>query len=66
MAKSPLRLSRALDVRYGTCDGAACAELTWEAHDENDPTYGHRWAVIGTAAGLSANGEDSAVVCERG
>lgn len=29
-----------LDVRYGTCDGSACAEFSWEGHDENDPTCG--------------------------
>ena len=26
-----------LDVRYGTRDGSACAEFSWEGHDENDP-----------------------------
>lgn len=24
-----------LDVRYGTRDGSACAEFSWEGHDEN-------------------------------
>jgi hypothetical protein len=26
-----------LDVRYGARDGSACAEFSWEGHDENDP-----------------------------
>ena len=26
-----------LDVRYGTRDGSACAEFSWEGNDENDP-----------------------------
>ena len=26
-----------LDVRYGSRDGSACAEFSWEGHDENDP-----------------------------
>jgi hypothetical protein len=25
-----------LDVRYGARDGSACAEFSWEGHDEND------------------------------
>ncbi|WP_312022772.1 hypothetical protein [Bradyrhizobium sp. 2S1] len=27
-----------LDVRYGTRDGSACTEFSWEGHDENDPS----------------------------
>ena len=26
-----------LDVRYGSRDGAACAEFSWEGYDDNDP-----------------------------
>ena len=29
-----------LDVRYGARDGSACAEFSWEGHDENDPACG--------------------------
>jgi hypothetical protein len=38
-----------LDVRYGTRDGSACAEFSWEGHDENDPACGRGWVMIGTA-----------------
>ena len=41
-----------LDVRYGTRDGSACAEFSWEGHDENDPSCGRGWAMIGTARRL--------------
>jgi hypothetical protein len=43
-----------LDVRYGGRDGSACAEFSWEGHDENDPACGRGWIMIGTAAGSSA------------
>jgi len=29
-----------LDVRYGARDGSACAEFSWEGHDDNDPACG--------------------------
>jgi hypothetical protein len=32
-----------LDVRYGARDGSACAEFSWEGHDENDPACGRGW-----------------------
>jgi hypothetical protein len=53
-----------LDVRYGTRDGSACAEFSWEGN-ENDPTSGRGWVVLGTAGRLVGhfyihNGEDSA------
>jgi len=59
-----------LDVRYGTRDGSACAEFSWEGHDENDPSCGRRWAMIGTAGRLVGhfyihNSDDSGFVCER-
>lgn len=53
-----------LDVRYGARDGAACAEFSWEGHDENDPACGRGWVTIGTAGRLVGhfyihNGDDS-------
>jgi hypothetical protein len=38
-----------LDVRYGARDGSACAEFSWEGHDENDPACGRGWVMIDTA-----------------
>jgi hypothetical protein len=60
-----------LDVRYGTRDGSACAEFSWEGHDENDPACGRAWVIIGTAGRLVGhfyihNRDDSGFVCERG
>ena len=60
-----------LDVRYGSRDGAACAEFSWEGSDENDPARGRGWAVIDPAGRLVGrffihNGNDSGFVCERG
>ena len=34
-----------LDIRYGSRDGSACAEFSWEGHDENDPACGRGWVV---------------------
>lgn len=53
-----------LDVRYSTRDGSACAEFSWEGHDESDPACGRGWAMIGTAGRLVGqfymhNGDDS-------
>jgi hypothetical protein len=60
-----------LDVRYGPRDGSACAEFSWEGHDENDPASGRGWAMFATSGRLVGhfyihNGDDSAFVCERG
>gem|GEM_PF-2439236 len=60
-----------LDVRYGARDGSACAEFSWEGHDENEPACGRGWVMIGTAGRLVGhfyihNGDDSGFVCERG
>jgi len=60
-----------LDTRYGARDGAACAEFSWEGHDENDPACGRGWVTIGTAGRLVGhvfihNGDDSGFVCEPG
>ncbi|WP_352878610.1 hypothetical protein [Mesorhizobium sp. M0959] len=59
-----------LDVRYGARDGSACAEFSWEGHDESDPACGRGWAMIGTAGRLVGhfyihNADDSGFVCER-
>ena len=59
-----------LDVRYGTRDGSACAEFSWEGNDENDPASGRGWVVLSTAGRLvghfySHNGDDSGFVCDR-
>ena len=64
-------LKGVLDVRYGSRDGAACAEFSWEGHDENDPACGRGWVAIGTVGRLVShvfihNGEDSGFVCEPG
>jgi hypothetical protein len=53
-----------LDVRYGTRDGSACAEFSWDGNDENDPASGRGWVVLGTAGRLVGhfyihNGDDS-------
>jgi hypothetical protein len=63
-------LSGQLDVRYGTREGSACAEFSWEGQDENDPACGRGWAMIGTAGRLVGHfcihkGDDSGFVCER-
>jgi len=60
-----------LDVRYGSRDGAACAEFSWEGHDESDLACGRGCVAIGTAGRLVGhffihNGEDSGFVCEPG
>jgi hypothetical protein len=59
-----------LDVRYGARDGSACAEFSWEGHDDRDAACGRGWAMLGTAGRLVGhiyihNGEDSGFVCER-
>jgi hypothetical protein len=52
-----------LDVRYGSRDGWACAEFSWEGNDENDPACGRGWASIGIGGRLFGhfhihNGDD--------
>ena len=64
-------LSGDLDVRYGSRDGSACAEFSWQGFDDNDPTSGRGWATIGTDDRLVGhflihNGDDSGFICERG
>jgi hypothetical protein len=58
------------DGRYGSRDGSACAEFSWQGHDENDEACGRGWAALGTAGRLvghfyTHNGDDSAFVAER-
>ncbi|RWO19548.1 MAG: hypothetical protein EOS09_31045 [Mesorhizobium sp.] len=55
-----------LDVRYGTRDGSACAEFSWQGR----PACGRGWVVFGTAGRLVGhfyihNADDSGLVCER-
>ena len=59
-----------LDVRYGSRDGAACAELSWQGHDDADETCGRGWVMLGTAGRLVGHifinqADDSGFVCER-
>jgi hypothetical protein len=42
-----------LDVRYGTRDGSACAEFSWEGNDENDPASGRGWLSLALQAASS-------------
>jgi hypothetical protein len=71
MAYSCSAQSRArLDVRYSTRDGAACAEFSWEGHNDADPTCGPGWATLGTAERLVGhlfihNSDDSPFIAER-
>jgi hypothetical protein len=64
-------LNGELDVHYGSRDGLACAEFSWQGFDDNEPASGRGWATIGTAGRLVGhfyihNGDDSGFVCERG
>jgi len=59
-----------LDVRYGSRDGAACAEFSWEGFDDGSPASGRGWVALGTAGRLVGhifihNGDDSGFVAER-
>ena len=59
-----------LDVRYGTRDGSRVRVVPWEGNDENDPTSGRGWVVLGTAGRLVGhfyiqNGDDSGFLCDR-
>jgi hypothetical protein len=66
-----LAIEANLNVRYGSRDGAACAEFSWEGLDDGSPTSGRGWAVLGTAGRLVGHifihkGDDSGFVAERG
>jgi hypothetical protein len=59
-----------LDVCYGSRDGAACAEFSWEGFDDGSPAGGRGWAALGTAGRLVGHifihkGDDSGFVAER-
>jgi len=65
-----LAIEANLDVRYGSRDGAACAEFSWEDFDDGSPTNGRGWAALGTAGRLVGHiythkGDDSGFVAER-
>jgi hypothetical protein len=58
-----------LDVRYGSRDGAACAEFSWEGFDDGTAASGRGWA-LGGAGRLVGHifihkGDDSGFVAER-
>jgi hypothetical protein len=72
MAKSPWG-SQGLPGRCATgpATDRPAPSSHWEGQDENDPSCGRGWAMIGTAGRLVGhfyihNGDDSAFVCERG
>src|SRR5438270_250162 len=59
-----------LDGRYGSRDGSACAEFSWEGSDDNTHASGRGWAALGTASRLVGHifihkGDDSGFVAER-
>ena len=59
-----------LDIRYGSRDGSACAEFSWEGFDDNNASSGRGWVAVGTAGRLVGhifihNGDDSGFVPER-
>ena len=66
-----LAIEADLDVRYGACEGVACAEFSWEGFDDGTPTSGRGWAALGKAGRLVGNifihkGDASGFVAERG
>ena len=61
--------SRSISVRYGSRDGAACAEFSWEGFDDGSAASGRGWA-LGGAGRLVGHifihkGDDSVFVAER-
>ena len=63
-------LTADLDVRYGSRDGSACAEFSWQGSDDGEEACGRGWATFGTAGRLVGHiyihkGDDSGFVCER-
>lgn len=65
-----IAISGDLDVRYGSRDGSASAEFSWQGSDDGEDACGRGWLMIGTAGRLVGhffihNGDDSAFVCER-
>lgn len=60
-----------LDVRYGSRNGAACPEFSWQGLDDGDEACGRGWVTSGTAGRLVGHtfihqADDSGFVCERG
>lgn len=58
-----------LDVRYGTRDGSACVEFSWEGMNDADQASGRGWAALGTAGRLVGHlfihdSDDSGFVAE--
>ena len=58
-----------LDVRYGSRDGSACAEFSWEGFKDAAPASGRGWVALGTAGRpvghiFTHNSEDSGFVAE--
>ena len=47
-----IAVSGDLDVRYGSRDGSACAEFSWQGSDDGEQACGRGWAMIGTAGRL--------------
>ena len=63
-------LNSDLDVRYGSREGSACAEFSWQGSDEGDSVCGRGWVILGTAGRLVGHfyihkGDDSRFVAER-
>jgi hypothetical protein len=59
-----------LDVRYGSRDGAACAEFSWEGFDDGTAASGRGRVALGGAGRLVGHifihkGDDSGFVAER-
>lgn len=66
-----LAIEADLDVRYGSRDGAACAEFSWEGFDDGTSVSGRGWVALGIAGRLVGHifihkGDDSGFVAERG
>jgi hypothetical protein len=65
-----IAISGDLDVRYGSRDGSASAEFTWQGSDDGEDACGRGCVMIGTAGRLVGhffihNGDDSGFVAER-
>jgi hypothetical protein len=59
-----------LDVRYGSRDGADCAEFSWLGTDDADEACGRGWVMLGAAGRLVGHifihqGDDSGFICKR-
>jgi hypothetical protein len=59
-----------LDVRYGTRDGSAVAEFSWEGSDDGTQSSGRGWAARGDDGRLVGRifihkGDDSGFIAER-